>query len=1213
MAFFQGTVNDTSRKHHLFTTIDANFEAVGLQQFTLNSLYRYAKDNHEEIKDVKLSSSVKDFLLSAASTKTQTEFVNSFLGLISETYYYKFDLPTIKYTKQDLSKQQMLDLINNFEILKTRENFNDRDTLSAVREIQNSAYNYLTIKLTTGSTVGTNFIPTILNLYFNDDIDKFSGKRELAQKTSNLYIGVPKTATGLEWGFNNTVGAEGQENSVGVYAAPSEGGVDNPTNPIAAEVDFRLDHNTGKWQAGTHQILAKLITNIEKPSIKNVVVQPTDTATDKNFYDIASDYYMGGFTTGMAMPLSVEKGNPHLFGPNCIRCTGGEQRIEKIRVINRAPRTFKAGATVLCSQINGEWIIQDFGYSPDDVVTKSKIGSWSFIKLIANSDAYFKDDRFKFETTTTKYNTSYLPSLYESTMRTRFYSHLLGFAGGDGNGVPGVETPDAKEIFKSFFTQKSSFYKLCNYNVWPAISGKQIDEKPKVHYIKSEADAYDFRPSTEYFISTIFDQLGQHMGGSCPENFIQRTNTSNIEKDIDNRHAAALFPFFWGPVFPDGYRIADVTRIEGYGADPENLLNFKTNNLYYFSTDGEVNPFAKSSAFLNGVDFFSLDKISAKELPAEVAVLSSGNPIEDMQAIMFYNPKDNYAKFTSDMLKDTDERFAYLLDSDNQSVYNMTPINANKIQFTCLHADFAGHADRYSKHAKINDRRFFENTRGLLKPEYSDRNHFWGRMFNRGFAPEINNDPAFPTCAAYKQTETTSYKFYNVPYDCYIKNTPTNKPLGSPLLFKSTSEPEAFNGANLIGIIAAKNKFTKTGGGVINYSIDQVFGLRGLYVGGGSQITIDTMPPSVGGGAGVYVSKTDGISKYEPSWGSSNSDRYDTFGTTALHVRVFDAWPTEQTVYDARYFSVLHFNPGELFSLPVSSSGGLSPTELTKKFGDKYTNWENIDPNTRLAPSTFNYQRYVDQEKYKNIDFRVPTYAWPKPGGNDNVPVPVGTDIDKNTLLRPITEGRINPIRRGQLLTGGGFRYFKNVIGLSYTDAKIIKAGLGFVNNETYTINSPKGIIKIKVATGTDGAITEFEFDTDEDNNEMRGTDFLPADFSMVEKIDGKELTGYFLKLNNAQQAEIYFPKGRVYEITAKDEGPQERSGNAPKKLTSSSGDGKFAIETTISTSVEIAPNKDGQYDAFYFFHNDITHAPMFGQSDTTGAGYEQYITMTIT
>jgi len=1210
MAFFQGTVNDAGRKHHLFTTINPDFEAVGLPQFTLNSIYRYSKDNHEEIKDVKLNSSVKDFLLSASNAKTQAEFVTSFLGLIDETYYYNFDLATTSWAKQTLDKQEMLDLIENFEILKTRENYNDRETLDTVRGIQNSAYKYLTIKLNIVTKVGEYDIPIELNLHFKDDVDKLSGTREIAQKTSNLLVGVPKTATGLEWGYSNTVGTEGQENSVGVYGSPIEGGIDNPKNGVAAPLDLRLDHNTGKWQAGTHQILAKLITNIDKPTIKNVSIQPTDMATDKNFYDAASDYYMGGFTTGMAIPLSIEKGNPHLFGPNCVKCTGGEQRIEKIRVINRAARTFKAGATVLCSQINGEWIIQDFGFNPEDAASKNTIGSWSFIKLIANSDVYFKDDRFMFDTKTTKYHPSILPNAYEGNMRKRFYSHLLGFGGGDGNGVPPVDSPNKSELFKSFFTQRSSFYKLCNYNIYPAISGKQIDEKPKQYLIKSEADSYDFIPSNGYLISTAFDQLGPHMGGNSPENFIERTNTSNIQKDGTGRHAAALFPFFWGPVFPDGYRVSDVSRIEGYGADKENLLGFKTNNLRYFSTDGEVDPFAQSSAFLDGGDLFTLDKINAKEIPAEVAVLSSGNPIEDMQSIMSYLPAENYAKFISDVVKNTDDRFAYLLDSEDKNVYNMTPISPNKIQFSCLHADFAGHTDKYSLHAKLNDRKFFFNTRALLKADYKDVPHFWGKMFNRSPLSEFYKNPEFPTCSAYDQAQKTSYNFYNVPYDCYIKNTPTNKPLGSPRLFFTPNE-EAFNGANLVGVIAAKNKFTKTGGGKINFSIEQTFGVRGLLIGGLGSIDVTNLPPGFFGGGGTFVSKTDSNQRLEPSWGSSNSDRYDTFGTAALHVRIFDSWPNEQTVYDARYFAVLHFNPGELFSLPESSGVGLSPEELTKKFGDKYTNWSSSDPNA-LAPSAFNYKRDIDQEKHKNIDFRVPTYAWPKSGGNDNVPVAVDADIDKNTLLRPSSEWRINPIRRGQLLTGGGFRYFKNVIGLSYTDSKIIKAGLGFVNNEIYSVNTPKGIVRIKVTTNSEGAITEFEFDTDDDNNEMRGTDFLPADFSMVEKIDGEEITGYFLKLSNAQQAEIFFPKGRLYQIVAKDEGPQERLDGA-QRLTSSSGDGKSSIETTITSSVDLAANKDGKYDAFYFFHNDITFAPMFSQTDETGAGYEQYITMTIT
>jgi hypothetical protein len=1231
---FQGNLGDNSRKHHTFVTINSDFENAGLNQFTLSYLYSFCKGNHSEIKKLNfVSSEIKDLFLSAKQAEDEDSFINSFFTKIDSAYYYKFNKTSGQFEKTNFDKSKILYTITEFEKVKTQKSYKNNTIIETVRDIQLSSEKYALLKSTINITVGETQIPIEFKLYFKDSIDTFTGQRLMAASSSNLVTGPPKRSTGGIWGAASTNNIGDKQDNIGVYASPSS--LNSTVEHKVGEVDYTWNSNTGKWESGTKQIMAKLLTNIDKAPIKNVSIKSTDTANGKKFYDPTSNNYMGSFTTGLAVPLSVENGNPHLFGPNCLQCTGGEQKIEKIRVINRAPRSFKKDATVLCSRIDGEWIIQDFGFNPDDAApSETSNGEWSFIKLIANSDDYFKDNRYVVADgrtvnidTSKKANIS--PDTYETKMRNRFYAHLSAIAGGDI--VPPITNnmmlSDIQNIYPNILSQ-IGLQKTIRYNGFPSVSGKLIDTKPDLYSIKT--DSYDFDPNKKYFVSTVFDQLGPQMGGNAPENFISRTNIYNTTAIVDNRRQAIPFSFFWGAVFPDGYKNEDVARVSLYSNRLDETLVFETNNDKYFTDANIVDPFSVNSAFLTGADLFSNDTVNGKEIPAEVGVLSSGNGIEDITAIMNYSIDKNFVEHIRNIL--TPNRFAYLLDSEQLDVYNMNPVSPNKIQFTPLHAEFAGHADAYTKYltanAKTWQRDFFNNTRSLLKETYSQLPHFWGKMFDRFVGPiTYYKNPQFPQTQrdglddpsqTYNQSQNLVVEeFNNVPYDFYINSTPTSKPKGITRLFHDANSD--FQGANLVGVIAAKNKFTKTGGGKINYSIEQFFGLIGDTSNATTQS--DIQYNMFGLAALALITSLTGATPSNrnkaglATWGSDNADKYDSFGTTALHVRVFDAWPNEQTIFDARYYAVLHFNPGTILSIPESETVGDNPETITAKFGKKYTEWDtsNSENYRKASASSFNYSRSIDKIKY-DVDFRIPTYAWPFSEGNDNKIVPAETNINKDTILRPAEEWRVNPIRRGQLLTGGGFRYLKNVIGLAYEGYFIANSGKGFVKDKKYTIStSNTDIVIIITDVGDDGSIKEFEFAVDEDNNELRGTELLPSDFASKSTINDIEYTGYLLTIPNSdgEDADICFPNGRVYQLLMKDEGPKERK--APTLLTSPSEDGRAVVEGTITSSIDIAANSDGQYDAFYFFHNDITHTPTLERNDTYSVGIEQYITVTIT
>ena len=70
--------------------------------------------------------------------------------------------------------------------------------------------------------------------------------------------------------------------------------------------------------------------------------------------------------------------------------------------------------------------------------------------------------------------------------------------------------------------------------------------------------------------------------------------------------------------------------------------------------------------------------------------------------------------------------------------------------------------------------------------------------------------------------------------------------------------------------------------------------------------------------AGVQI-KTDNYlgqphwhlsSTFYPSWGARADLSYDSPNNTALFVKIYQAWPRDQTIFDSRFFAVHHFNDG---------------------------------------------------------------------------------------------------------------------------------------------------------------------------------------------------------------------------------------------------------------------------------------------------------------
>lgn len=210
----------------------------------------------------------------------------------------------------------------------------------------------------------------------------------------------------------------------GEFPPVDPGGSDNPDNNVTAELDVYYNHNTGKAEAGTRQVLAKVLT-----PIAGVKVNPLPANFDEQggFPTPAeSNQYMGYFASGYAIPMTVNQGNPYMFGPVFSnKGTGCEDdKKEKLLVTNRSQRSYPVGRVVMLQRIDDEWIPMDFG--DDEERQFGSIGNWNFQMLVADADSYFKDDRFYYEE---KYNpelsNSITPSQYEDVFRFNFYNTIV--------------------------------------------------------------------------------------------------------------------------------------------------------------------------------------------------------------------------------------------------------------------------------------------------------------------------------------------------------------------------------------------------------------------------------------------------------------------------------------------------------------------------------------------------------------------------------------------------------------------------------------------------------------------------------------------------------------------------------------------------------------------------------------------------------------------
>ena len=958
---------------------------------------------------------------------------------------------------------------------------------------------------------------------------------------------------------------------------------------VAGGVDMSYNEYTGKWQSGTPQIIARLTTDIPS-AVNDSNVEPTIEgllgATIKNLLDKNNPAYHRA-QTGEAMPISMQNGNPLQWAPQYAESKGCRQNENKktVTVVNLAPRSWASGQMVVLNKIDGVWFPLEFGAAKDIVIPSVFEGKWDFTYLMTNGEYFFS-----------KEGTDKKANPY-STFWYYDYEQLY---------------------YKKYYAGDNS---------------------------NKQAAIDDFVPMSSGFVQTTsFDFMGDHIGGTRvgQGHAIAQTQAAigvdgePLGQNGDGRDVRPIFSApFYGCVFPGGYNGEKIFSLYNQNgikskakADGSNssFLRDSTNTasgaLPFFS-DGH-NKNVNDGTENGSKGMFATNNSNLIHLPADIALNASpsgtnGRPISSINWINKYigpsvsDPVDSAALFFEDVGGPKRYAWAYKeATSANtftkyDSTWDLSPKNSNIIQFrplmTEVYASFE-HNDGTIAQTQVRDQRGEFGARAWQMVSYNGYPLSEYVLKRAGDAGSKLNSPGFgPSNNSFRYTHG----------DLSANGADANSILTgdkvSDLWRRSWNGTDRAAGA--LGIISAV--CTCGANSKITFNADCYLGMQSWFNGGWNQ--------SFGGG-----------------------NRPQDLNMTMLYARVFTAWPRDLTVYDARYFSVFHFNYG----------AGVATTGELWHFNGSLVADQSGVPISPSPAVDYPSQFYKVDEPYSNVDYRIPTWTDgddPIEGlVTDNDPILGGIKIVKNSKLRQAKDWRIygtaivtdiappnGAQRRGKLLPiNGGFNYQKTTIGIQVEDVfdvfsatapitqeakdydiMIVNPGTGYSKTDTFKVSNANGH-SVLLNPLADGPITGFTIvdspvtlaDGTTLSNPQTGVDFQPADFlDHNDVLDGTKKPSAKITAVEATGADFegYFVRGWVQDSPIlTDYGPKDAidgylqlSPNQPGGDNPSPSIVKMISETkTVEANFKQLAD-DGRYDVYLWMKNDITHC----FADTNHAG----------
>ena len=1259
MGLFRGMFYNNDPQNHVFVTNHPAMSYAGLRTFNLNLIKQFSQEPRLQNvvanafrrtgrsidKNLVLTGIDKEsvFLERIADLLGMTLDIDPSFGDSFKFGCSAYDIEARSYDPNaTFSTNEVIEMIKWYEEtwLPSGQDKDDDDVYNEeyyrkINSIKNSIEKYAFMERNVESfnhITEQGFDKIYLRLYFADKA-VLSSSRIVVPKGPPKFTDIPRRPTGKKYSHGKSA-----KQPIGVSIDLEDSDLNDPEDSVVADMRMSYNPAINKWEV-QNQILARLLTDVDPAPIRSVPLDivDVDAIPAEDFSDVGGDKYLGQFSTGLAMPLSSENGNPHTFGPNIIKCSDGSE-CEKIRVFNRANKTYTKGQLVICHFIGNEWIIQDFGADLEFEPRAVGVGTWQFAKFITSTNTHFREGNPEFDSDGDFKNLQIRPDEWSTILRDRFY-------------------------------KENDTTTLSQNGVSSAVTAltSNINLKAKLN--------------TDIMQSTIWDQYnnGQQFNIINPEG-------KGLDPDWNE-----VCPMYWGPVFNGGF----AKNVKAMGV--EGSTEWKP----YLGRNGAVNlPIDDLIHFAGYGSSLGSDResIRSPHLPPEVAVNGpwgeDSSPVESYHNMARDINNNNY----DFMVDGSHQYYSYYEDEDgNKSTFALKPNDPNVVTFIALAGEFAA-ADDLLAQSKImpvnyrSQRAFYDKARSFSgvgnvgmgralyrgNPEVGTYNRLqpvnlldsaalqaeddtidstnranytaWQREnaltcpnasapFDQQKSPanpttdpvtgEIN-DPCMPPTSAPSLSETiTSVR--TVPYDYYVKSKFDNSVFGPNDAYISSDGDD--QGAECQGIITARTKLLRQGGGAVTFETLNTFGMVGTVTANVQNANISIIPlfPPIALGTGGSFS----VNPRSRVWGNAEQGP-ENFGLTALHVQVFDYWPPEQTLYIAPYFTILHFNAGRFNSSPISEKKWFRP-KPSDKSKINYVDPVAGTPTEQMIADEGLLSAEVEKLSYEGVDFRVPTRH--KLRVLDD---PIGEtlsykeSIDADTELRPKEYWNVSTDARGLLLTNGGAVSTHLAIGVAFKEKEydpqeidygellpdrydIVDEGEGFEVGQVVTSVS-KGVMIEVTSINANGAISGFKF-AKKNSEEFSQDNLGPGGYELGDDLEPSDfpLTLSFISgATGGVTARIKFTRGMIYRKVVYHRAP-ERYTPAFKgtRISESCGQGDQYVRGKIkSTSITLDDNSSyhpypGEYEAFFYFHNDISHTFMAGNTLNSNP-YLQYIKLTI-
>ena len=1215
MSIFRGQYYDLTPANHVFVSNHPAMLYAGLSSFNLNTVGQFIQD---PLLQQNIVRGFKKFNIPIQTPFEDPNGYNLLLNIINtldlgegnpsfdyEGYVNK------KFTQQSIMFSSLIDKILWYEdeYLPDPEGYEEdnpggfKANIKVIDGIKLCKKGFLELQRPPkeDDEWGEGGMDTIYFRCYIGSKGEFDSVRTIIDKHPPTFVAPPRRVTGGSYDMDQTDGS-----NIGEY-------VDRPSSdeiPDSSQVAAPLGRISYNTALGCHdiqnQITAVLLEDCDPASIPTPDVDNIDNELSTSFYDSENPIYQGDFTTCEAMPLSVEKGNPYIYGPNFIKCSDGTS-VEKIIATNRSPKEFKKGQRVICHYIDNEWIMQEMGQPVPREPTPTAVGRWTFAKYIANINQYF------------------LPEDYDAQQDDGTNTYVNDFT---GNYLP-MRTDAIEDVLNwQFWNRHGENYPWMKRTVTQALDGRPTQDWG--------TDPSKWKLNTGIIQTSIFDQY--KLGG------LYDAGLTNPGGAMDVPYPE-IAPLFFGPVFAEGVKkriIPPDTEVKTVKHGPYGVFDEEEDTPYSIPVDAEP---------VNG----DLKARRSVHIPAEVAINGPykdfASPVESYHAMatginnadysfLHFNEHYNYQYWTD--AEGEDQSFA------------LPPVNPGKVYFMALSQQFACADDIYAIDSNmLSNFQYLAfrsqaleierlNTVGLtgspsrqnLISTYKKCVAGLGDALTRG-NPDVQKAPPAPLRRnKYDQTGLGSALAAGgdqlcPKYDNYVDIRNSEDPTSgrnatrinspSPIWIGSDSDLDNNAGGELVGIISARNKIVRQGGGEIK--ITSIFNF-----GQGSTKTVSSYNAEFQwlGGAAFNITPGGNTSTDTAAWGNQG-DEVSAFGTMNLHVKAYDYWPEDQTVFIGPYFTVLHFNPGNPDELITGDHWLDYEYKYFLQKKDKDTGKLYLDYSAEGSKESFNEHGYAVEVTIDSMehytDYRVPTFGPDPESPIDRDGQEVGSlfpKISARSKLRPEKYWNVDYGRRGALLTGnnlsdefgtyGGFIYGRKVIGLDKdtyrifkegeedefeTGTKIVNKGSGFSVGEKYEVGNKGAVIEI-TEVDDDGGVVDFDFPettnqnliNNEKTHKLRGEGYLPSDFPQNIIFS----TGF---ADGGVSCEIIFNEGFAYRKYEIDECPRLQM-PARKINPAGSQEGKNTMTGAETYSISLSDNSEyamypGQYELFFHFQNDIS------------------------